>query len=228
MREWLDHTVGRILELRPKRILEIGCGTGLLLFRIAPKVERYFGIDFSEAALAYVRSHLTIPTVTLERRFAHESHGIEADAFDLVILNSVVQYFPCLDYFIRAAEPKHADLLRPGGHIFAGDVRNLALLEAFHASVELSRCEEDLPAVQLRDRVRRKVESEKELFLDPRSFPAPSSNIPHITAIEVQPKRGRARNELSAFRYDECCRCKVARQRTRAFGISVSFDEMRA
>ena len=36
MREWVDSTVERILSLHPRRVLEIGCGTGLLLFRIAP------------------------------------------------------------------------------------------------------------------------------------------------------------------------------------------------
>src|SRR6266849_315704 len=166
MREWLHHTVARILQLKPKRVLEIGCGTGLLLFRIAPEVEHYHGIDFSEPALAYLRSHLKMPNVTLERRLADELRGIEAGVFDLVILNSVVQYFPGLEYFVRVLQGA-INILAPGGHIFAGDIRSLPLLEAFHAGVELSRSAGDLPASQLRDRVRRKVESEKELFLDP-------------------------------------------------------------
>ena len=36
MREWVDGTVARIRGLAPRRVLEIGCGTGLLLFRVAP------------------------------------------------------------------------------------------------------------------------------------------------------------------------------------------------
>src|SRR5262249_47746291 len=39
MREWVDHTVARVLALGGRRILEVGCGTGLLLFRIAPRAE---------------------------------------------------------------------------------------------------------------------------------------------------------------------------------------------
>jgi amino acid adenylation domain-containing protein len=50
MRQWVDNTVKRILALKPKRVLEIGCGTGLLLFRIAPHCVEYYGTDFSEAA----------------------------------------------------------------------------------------------------------------------------------------------------------------------------------
>src|SRR3989337_815490 len=46
MRIWVDDAVKRILSLQPSRVLEIGCGTGLLLFRIAPHSLRYWGPDF--------------------------------------------------------------------------------------------------------------------------------------------------------------------------------------
>ena len=36
-------------------MLEVGCGTGLLLFRLAPKCERYAGTDLSVAAIDHVR-----------------------------------------------------------------------------------------------------------------------------------------------------------------------------
>jgi cyclopropane fatty-acyl-phospholipid synthase-like methyltransferase len=60
MREWTANTVARILELRPRRVLEIGCGTGLLLFRIAPQCELYLGTDFSRVALDCVAQALTV------------------------------------------------------------------------------------------------------------------------------------------------------------------------
>ena len=44
----------RITELRPRRVLEIGCGTGLLLFQLAPRCQRYLAQDFAPAALAHV------------------------------------------------------------------------------------------------------------------------------------------------------------------------------
>ncbi|MGG6267240.1 amino acid adenylation domain-containing protein [Leptolyngbya sp. AN03gr2] len=44
MQEWVDSTVERILALQPKRVLEIGCGTGLLLFRVAPQCLEYVGL----------------------------------------------------------------------------------------------------------------------------------------------------------------------------------------
>ena len=58
MREWLDATVSRVRSLVPKRVLEIGCGAGLLLFQLAPSCEAYTATDFSAAAVRYVRSNL--------------------------------------------------------------------------------------------------------------------------------------------------------------------------
>ena len=56
MREWVDVTVARIAALQPERVLEIGCGTGLLLYRLAPNCERYVGTDFSAVAQRQVHA----------------------------------------------------------------------------------------------------------------------------------------------------------------------------
>ena len=45
MRDWLKDTVERISELGAERVLEIGCGTGMLLFRIAPRCIEYRATD---------------------------------------------------------------------------------------------------------------------------------------------------------------------------------------
>lgn len=54
MREWVEHTVERILSQQPARVLEIGCGTGLLLFRVAPHCTGYHATDFSQAVLDHL------------------------------------------------------------------------------------------------------------------------------------------------------------------------------
>src|SRR6185503_2306757 len=59
MRDWVDDTVSRIRKLKPQRVLEIGCGTGLLLFRLAGECERYCGCDFSHVALNYIQQQLS-------------------------------------------------------------------------------------------------------------------------------------------------------------------------
>src|SRR5262249_50316362 len=140
MREWLDDRVERILARQPRRVLEIGCGTGLLLFRIAPHCESYCGTDVSRTCLDSVERQLpglALPPVELLERPADDLHGL-AGGYDAVIVNSVVQYFPDLDYLLRVIDGAFA-LLAPGGFLFLGDLRSLPLLPAFHAAVEVER-----------------------------------------------------------------------------------------
>jgi SAM-dependent methyltransferase len=184
--------------------LEVGCGTGLLLLRLAPHCARYVGTDFSTAALDHVRSQLNGPAyanVALMERFADDFDGFEADSFDAVVLNSTIQYFPSVDYLLAVL--RHAvRVVAPGGHVFVGDVRNLDLLTAFHTGVELYQASPAQPVGDLWERVRRRVSQEQELVVDPALFAAFGRGCAKIGAVEVQLKRGRRRNELTAYRYD--------------------------
>jgi ubiquinone/menaquinone biosynthesis C-methylase UbiE len=206
MREWVEHTVARILALRPRRVLEISCGTGLLLWRIAPHCDHYCGTDFSAAALRSLRHQLeqtgrALPQVTLLERRADDCSAFAEGSFDTIILNSVVQYFPSIDYLVRVLEAV-VPLVTPGGHIFVGDVRSLPLLVAFHASVALHQAPDTLPCGQLWQRVQQRMAQEQELVIDPAFFDALQQRFPQIGRVQVQLKRGRFRNELTRFRYD--------------------------
>jgi ubiquinone/menaquinone biosynthesis C-methylase UbiE/acyl carrier protein len=205
MREWVDDAAERILSQRPQRILEIGCGTGLLLFRIAPHCRSYVGTDFSPAALRYVQQQLTTnrerygEVLLLERR-ADDYRDVEANSFDAVILNSVVQYFPNVDYLWRVLEGA-VRAVESGGFVFVGDVRSLPLLEAFHASVELSRADGSLSLEQLQRLIRKRAMDEEELVIDPAFFIALKERLPQVSHVEVLPKRSRFLNEMTRFRY---------------------------
>ena len=206
MREWRDQTVARIRALAPDRVLEIGCGTGLLLFPIAPHCSRYVGTDFSVEVLDYVRKQLSkleqpLPQVSLRPGTADDLGDLEAEAFDVVIINSVIQYFPSAAYLARVIEGA-ARLVRPGGHIFIGDVRSLPLLEAYHASVQLYRAQAGLSRSQLRQLVQQRLNQEEELAVAPDFFEALRDRVPRISGIDAVLKRGRHHNELTKFRYD--------------------------
>jgi SAM-dependent methyltransferase/acyl carrier protein len=206
MREWVDGVVERLRALGARRVLEIGCGTGLLLFRLAPECQEYVATDFSAAALDKVGCETAVRglgQVRLLRRLAHQLGDLEAGRFDVVLLNSVVQYFPSLDYLVGVIE-RAARLVRDGGSVFLGDLRNLLLLEAFHASVQLHQAPAGLNVGQLLERIERRVAEEQELLLSPGLFPALRGRLPRLGGVKVQLKRGRHHNELTAFRYDVC------------------------
>ncbi|MBV8887998.1 MAG: amino acid adenylation domain-containing protein, partial [Chroococcidiopsidaceae cyanobacterium CP_BM_RX_35] len=203
IREWVDDRVERILSLQPKRVLEIGCGTGLLLFRLAPHCTQYWGTDFSQVALDYIRQQLAhaLPQVTLLRQMADDFQGVEAEAFDAVILNSVVQYFPSIDYLLQVLEGA-VKVISAGGFIFLGDVRSLPLLQTFHASVQFYQAESSLSKEQLQQRVQTQMFEETELVIDPAFFTALKQRFPKIGRVQIQLARGCYHNEMTQFRYN--------------------------
>ncbi|MEG4277791.1 amino acid adenylation domain-containing protein [Microcoleus sp. MON1_C1] len=204
MRDWAKNQAAQILALQPSRVLEIGCGTGLLLFQIASRCTQYCGTDFSPISLNYIRQHLAnqeLANVTLLQKMATDFEGVETAAFDAVILNSVVQYFPNIDYLVQVLEGA-VKATAPGGFIFIGDVRSLPLLAAFHASVQLYQAEPSLAAEQLQQRVQMQIFQETELVIDPDFFGALKQRFPQIDGVEIQLIRGSYHNELTDFRYN--------------------------
>ncbi|WP_224242635.1 non-ribosomal peptide synthetase [Hyalangium gracile] len=203
MREWLDDTVSRVASLRARRVLELGCGTGMILLAPEVRCERYVGTDISPGVLDTLRGQvdaLGLSGVTLLCRSASDFSGLEPRAFDAVVLNSVVQYFPDLGYLREVIEGA-IDRLADGGSLFLGDLRSHSLLEAFHASVQLFRAAPDEPARQVRARVEQAIDGERELFVDPAFFAALARRHPRVRSVRIRLKRGPSRNELTAFRY---------------------------
>ncbi|MGP1667620.1 MAG: AMP-binding protein, partial [Rhodanobacter sp.] len=141
MNEWLLGTVRRIKDLRPRKVLEIGCGLGLVLQHIAPACESYTGIDFSQSAISNLTQWVAKNGYTNVKLFTSQANQL-ADCvggpFDTIIINSVAQYFPSWEYFHEVLGSA-VSRLTENGAIFLGDLRPYANQASFHTAIQMAR-----------------------------------------------------------------------------------------
>ncbi|MFC5475889.1 amino acid adenylation domain-containing protein [Paraherbaspirillum soli] len=206
MREWLRHTVNRIDALRPRSVLDVGVGVGLFLREFAPRVERYLGLDVSEAALRNAAASLAVgPQLPEHISLVHGDAGhleqLASGSADTVLLNSVIQYFPGTLYLQRVLR-EAARVVGAHGAVFVGDVRDLDLLEAFHATAQLHRAPALMPAREIAAVLKRQLAAEGELCLSTAFFRELAADIDSLGTPRLELKRGHAENELSCFRFD--------------------------
>ncbi|MCD2189309.1 non-ribosomal peptide synthetase [Actinomycetospora soli] len=200
MRAWRDATVDAIRAAAPaaRRVLEVGVGSGLLLTEIAPHVDSFVGIDLSAAGIEGLRRRVApepwAARVTLEARPAHEVGGLTGP-FDLVVVNSVAQYFPDEGY-LRDVVAQTAGLLAEDGVLFLGDLRHAGLLRALRTGVARAQ---GLTGEDARRAVEAGVAWEPELLVDPDLVCAVGASLG--LAVDVTVERGRVHDELSRYRF---------------------------
>lgn len=218
MDEWLDETIDTISNgNNPQNVLEIGTGTGMILFNMTQGLTNYVGIEPSNKAVDFVlKAARSTPALTDKIRMYK---GTAEDVAKLPVLasptvavvNSVVQYFPSQEYLFRVIQ----DLLLKGGveSIFLGDVRSFALYREFRASKALHMTGERASKDEIQQKMAEVERSELELLVDPAFFTALLDQLPDLVRhVEILPKRMRATNELSCYRYAVVIHAKVQDQ----------------
>ncbi|MEN3161413.1 amino acid adenylation domain-containing protein [Tistrella mobilis] len=212
MAAWRDATVAAIDRLGGETVWEIGCGSGLLLWKLAPRRRRYHATDFSAEAIAHLKADLArsgIDHVTLERRAADDMadrptgpwDNRPAGPWDAIVINSVIQYFPGEDYLLRVLRGA-LDAIAPDGALFAGDIRAAHVERGFQTSIALHQAPAATPAEALSARIADALAAEKELLIDPAWFLTRAAALPGVAGVDIRLKRGRDRNEMTRFRYD--------------------------
>ena len=206
MREWQAQTCQRILELKPRRLLEIGVGDGLILQHVASACQEYWGTDLSTDVITYCTHRLKSRSdldgkVNLRVQEANQAGDLPLGYFDTIVMNSVSMYFPN-EAYLEQVIAVACRLLAPGGRFFIGDVRNLSSHRLFCSSIEITRASDDAPADDMLGRIERNRYFEEELLVDPRFFHGIGEKFPQIRTTDIQLKRGRASNELTRHRYD--------------------------
>ncbi|VXD10569.1 Non-ribosomal peptide synthase involved in Hassallidin biosynthesis [Planktothrix serta PCC 8927] len=203
MRQWLNNTLIRIEALKPNRVLEIGCGTGMILFKIAPQVQSYWGTDFSQEAINRLKDIIhkhSCSQVYLLHKEAIDFSEIPEAYFDTVIINSVAQYFPSIEYLQQVISGA-LQVLVPGGRLFIGDNRSLPLLKYFYSSIAFYQADDTIDRKSFQNQIQRFIEEENELVIDPNFFVNLTDVFP-IAAVEIHLKEESNYNELTKYRYD--------------------------
>jgi 2-polyprenyl-6-hydroxyphenyl methylase / 3-demethylubiquinone-9 3-methyltransferase len=110
--EWIDSTA----QLTGKKVVDIGCGGGILAESMAARGANVTGVDLSEKALGVARLHLYESGQTVDYRLiSAEDMSREAPgSFDVVTCMEMLEHVPDPASTIRAC----AGLVKPGGHVF--------------------------------------------------------------------------------------------------------------
>ncbi|HTZ00575.1 MAG TPA: bifunctional 2-polyprenyl-6-hydroxyphenol methylase/3-demethylubiquinol 3-O-methyltransferase UbiG [Rhodocyclaceae bacterium] len=110
---WIDRACG---GLAGKRILDVGCGGGLLSEGMAAHGAQVTGIDLSDKALAVARLHLLESGLSVDyRHVAAEALAAETPAaFDVVTCLEMLEHVPDPASVVHAC----AALVKPGGQVF--------------------------------------------------------------------------------------------------------------
>lgn len=212
LREIQDDTAARLRSLGARRVLDIGVGAGLTLARVAPFCDAYWGTDLSAPVIDNIRAQVArdpalAEKVELRCQPADDLDGLPRDFFDLVIINSVIQHFPTVDYLVRVLT-NAMDLIRPGGSVVVGDVRHLGLLRSLKTAIHLHRADERTDAAEVRRGVEHALALEKDLMMPPEFYVALADRMDSVEAVDMRLKPGRYHNEFTRYRYDVVLRKK--------------------
>lgn len=198
----VDEYRDRVVELATpylsdqSNVLEIGCGSGLITFSIAPTVKRYVGLDPSKRMLEMNRARsleLELTNTEWVEGYALQLEEMEASSFDLILMASTAQFFPGYFYFEQVVR-EAMRCLKPDGVLIIADVMDLRKKDIFRNSLIEYRKQHEIG-----NHVRGM--SDQELYCDEYFFDDLRYRIPDIRHTEVLYRQEGFENELG-FRYD--------------------------
>jgi 2-polyprenyl-6-hydroxyphenyl methylase/3-demethylubiquinone-9 3-methyltransferase len=119
----LDYIESRT-GLAGKRVLDVGCGGGLLAEGMARRGARVTGVDLAPEALAVARLHAAESGIGVEYRqvAVEDLAGAEPGSFDLVTCLEMLEHVPDPAGIVAAL----ARLVRPGGDVVCSTINRNA------------------------------------------------------------------------------------------------------
>lgn len=207
VKQHINFIVTEIKSAKHEKILDLGCGTGILMFPLLKTCKEYVGVDFSEKALMLVKEGLA----TVNNDFSDKVRLYNSEAtdfkpaknkhFDVVLINSLLQYCTSENHLLKMLKFAFS-AVSDNGRIVICNVRDLTLLRSFHTSVEFGKAPDALSINDFISNVKSQIELEDEMFIHPEFFNKLPVMFPEIGNIKIQLKRGAIDNEFTKFCYD--------------------------
>ena len=209
MTDWLDRTAELVLRARPRTVLELGAGSGLLMQRLHPHLAGYVGTDVSPASVARLTA-LRLTGTTIVPAAAHEINSRPVrDAIDriagpgaapdCILVNSVTQHFPDTGY-LKTVLDAAITMVAPGGTVVVGDIRHAGLLLEHHRW--LAATDPRTGPGDVEQRATARAGAEKEFLADPRLIASIAADHERPVAVSLHAKTMRDNTELTRYRYD--------------------------
>ena len=181
---------------KDSRVLEIGCGHGIVYSNIAPLVDYYLATDLSDVIIEKNRKLARLKgldNIEFEAMPASSIDKVKEADFDLIICSSVINFFPetlYLEYVIRSA----INLLKDEGIIYLDDMLSLEKKPEFIESLKRHKKRHPNDPV--------KVNREGDLFICKAFFELLQHKCPDIVECEITEKLGEIKNEVTKYRFD--------------------------
>lgn len=117
--------INEIAPLRGQRVLDVGCGGGILSDSMARKGAHVLGIDLASKAVKVAELHAIVaktPNIDFREISAEDLAAEVPGSFDVVTCMEMLEHVPDPSSVVRAC----ATLVKPGGHVFFSTINRNA------------------------------------------------------------------------------------------------------
>ena len=109
---WIDN----LAPVAEKKVLDVGCGGGILAESLAQRGAQVTGIDMGDAPLGVAKLHQLESGLSIDyqKSTAEDFAKQHENAFDVVTCLEMLEHVPDLSSVVQAC----AKMVKPGGHVF--------------------------------------------------------------------------------------------------------------